>query len=153
MCMCVLASRPGHMTAAAPSLPSSKPAPLLLVGERLHWVAFLSVWERTSLTQSSGGRERGGMSKAENPRGQNCDRGGQVKMSVGCVCVCMWACVCVWWNERVNRKPLWLLPCFINTAVCLVWTAPWDRHKDRKTDRQTHLCHFFFVSASVLKRL
>lgn len=38
----VFTSRPGHMTAAAPFAPLSKPEPLLIVGERSHGLAFLS---------------------------------------------------------------------------------------------------------------
>lgn len=51
--------RPGHMTGAAPLAPSSKPAPLLAVGERSHGVAFLPVWEGATTTASRGGRKKG----------------------------------------------------------------------------------------------
>lgn len=155
VCVCVcVSSQAEHMTAAAPSLPRLKLVPLLVVGERSHGVAFLSVWERASkracITLSKRGWEKGsGGSWAENTGGHRRSGAGQVEdeehracRSVGLVYVCVFACVCVHvprWTTK--QETLVTLHCFINTAVCLVWADPRDRHTDRRTDRHIYIIY------------
>ena len=50
----------------------------------------------------------------------------------------IWVCVLKW---TTKQKTLVALRSFINTAVCLVWATPGDRHTDRRTDRHIYIIY------------
>lgn len=147
MCLCVSFQAWAH-DCSCPLAPLSKPAPLLVVGERSHGVAFLSVWEQASeyYAEQRGQREKEQGRKHKGAKTQQ-SRAGKRWGAQGireCVRVrahehmCVCARVLKW---TTKQKTLVALPCFINTAVCLVWAAPRDRHTDRRTDRHIYIIY------------